>query len=104
MGLRQSVALPLHQRATISIENLLFPGTSDLALSRAVTPTFTRQMSTRERAAFCQALEIVDPGQRSQFLAQACGADQAMREQVSLASFSAFSKSPRLSAFSPMFK
>ena len=42
-------------------------------------------MSTRvprEKAVFCQALEIADPEQRRQFLDQACGADQALREQV----------------------
>ena len=35
-------------------------------------------MSTRvprEKAVFCQALEITDPEQRRQFLDQACGAD-----------------------------
>ena len=31
---------------------------------------------------FCEALEIADPEQRRQFLDQACGADQALREQV----------------------
>jgi hypothetical protein len=36
----------------------------------------------REKAVFCQALEIADPEQRRQFLDQACGADQALREQV----------------------
>jgi hypothetical protein len=36
----------------------------------------------REKAVFCQALEITDPEQRRQFLDQACGADQALREQV----------------------
>ncbi len=42
-------------------------------------------MSTRiprEKAVFCQAVEIADPVQRRQFLDQACGADQALREQV----------------------
>ncbi len=42
-------------------------------------------MSTRvprEKAVFCQALEIADPEQRRQFLDQACGADGALREQV----------------------
>jgi serine/threonine protein kinase len=42
-------------------------------------------MSTRvprEKAVFVDALEIADPEQRSQFLDQACGADQALREQV----------------------
>ena len=36
----------------------------------------------REKALFCEALEIADPEQRSLFLAQACGADNALREQV----------------------
>jgi len=42
-------------------------------------------MSTRgprEKAVFCQALEIADPEQRRQFLDQACGADKALRERV----------------------
>ena len=42
-------------------------------------------MSTRiprEKAVFVGALEIADPEQRRQFLDQACGADQALREQV----------------------
>ena len=42
-------------------------------------------MSTRvprEKAVFVEALEIADPAQRRQFLDQACGADQALREQV----------------------
>jgi serine/threonine protein kinase len=42
-------------------------------------------MSTRvprEKAVFCEALEITDPAQRRQFLDQACGADKALREQV----------------------
>src|SRR5690242_5681933 len=42
-------------------------------------------MSTRvprEKAVFCQALEIADAEQRRQFLDQACGADQALRRQV----------------------
>jgi len=42
-------------------------------------------MSTRvprEKAVFCQALEITDPEQRRQFLEQACGADKALRERV----------------------
>jgi hypothetical protein len=42
-------------------------------------------MSTRiprEKAVFCQALEIADPEQRRQFLDRACGTDQALREQV----------------------
>src|SRR5678815_4893795 len=36
----------------------------------------------REKAVFCQALEIADPEQRRHFLEEACGADQALREQV----------------------
>src|ERR1017187_4165431 len=43
------------------------------------------QMSTRiprEKAVFCEALEIADPEQRRQFLDQACGADEALRAQV----------------------
>jgi hypothetical protein len=36
----------------------------------------------REKAVFIEALEIADPEQRRQFLDQACGADQALREQV----------------------
>src|SRR5512138_3880721 len=36
----------------------------------------------REKAAFCQALEITDPAQRRLFLERVCGADQALREQV----------------------
>jgi hypothetical protein len=42
-------------------------------------------MSTRnprEKAVFVEALEIADPEQRRQFLDQACGADQALREAV----------------------
>ena len=42
-------------------------------------------MSTRvprEKAVFCEALEITDPAQRRRFLDHACGADQALREQV----------------------
>jgi serine/threonine protein kinase/tetratricopeptide (TPR) repeat protein len=40
-------------------------------------------MSTpREKAVFCEALEITDPAQRRQFLDQACGADKALREGV----------------------
>src|SRR4029450_6293779 len=40
-------------------------------------------MSTpREKAVFCEALEITDPEQRRQFLDQACGADKALRAQV----------------------
>ncbi|MEA3133666.1 MAG: eukaryotic-like serine/threonine-protein kinase [Gammaproteobacteria bacterium] len=36
----------------------------------------------REKAVFVEALEIADPEQRRQFLDQACGADQALRERV----------------------
>ena len=36
----------------------------------------------REKAVFCQALEIADPEQRRQFLDDVCGADTALREQV----------------------
>src|SRR6185436_2166077 len=36
----------------------------------------------REKAVFCEALEITDPEQRRLFLDQACGADQALRKQV----------------------
>ncbi len=36
----------------------------------------------REKAVFCEALEITDPEQRRQFLDQACGTDQALREKV----------------------
>ncbi|HTL57123.1 MAG TPA: protein kinase [Candidatus Limnocylindrales bacterium] len=42
-------------------------------------------MSTRvprEKAVFVEALEIADPEQRRQFLDNACGADQALREQI----------------------
>ncbi|HXP59448.1 MAG TPA: serine/threonine-protein kinase, partial [Dongiaceae bacterium] len=42
-------------------------------------------MSTRvprEKAVFVEALELADPERRRQFLDQACGADQALREQV----------------------
>ena len=42
-------------------------------------------MSTRiprEKAVFCEALEIADPKQRRQFLDQACGADKVLRAQV----------------------
>ena len=42
-------------------------------------------MSTRiprEKAVFVEAVEIADPEQRRQFLDQACGTDQALREQV----------------------
>src|SRR6202142_4707151 len=35
-----------------------------------------------ERAIFVEALEIADPEQRRQFLDQACGADQELRQQV----------------------
>ena len=37
---------------------------------------------SREKAVFCQALEISDPTQRWQFLEQACGVDPALRDQV----------------------
>ena len=36
----------------------------------------------REKALLCEALEIADPEQRRLVLAQACGADNALREQV----------------------
>src|SRR5208283_4980980 len=36
----------------------------------------------REKAVFVEALEIADPEQRRQFLEKACGADQALREEV----------------------
>jgi len=36
----------------------------------------------REKAVFLEALEITDPEQRRQFLDRACGADNALREQV----------------------
>ena len=36
----------------------------------------------REKAVFCQAVEITDPEERRQFLDQACGTDKALREQV----------------------
>src|SRR5215468_5615572 len=36
----------------------------------------------RERAIFCQALEISDPEQQRRFLEQACGTDKALREKV----------------------
>src|ERR1043165_3546428 len=36
----------------------------------------------REKTVFVEALEIADPGQRSQFLDKACGVDRALREQV----------------------
>jgi len=42
-------------------------------------------MSTRvprEKAVYCEALELTDPAQRRQFLDQACGADKVLREQV----------------------
>ena len=38
--------------------------------------------SPREKAVFCQALEIADAEQRRQFLDQACGTDKALREEV----------------------
>jgi hypothetical protein len=41
-----------------------------------------RSRVPREKAVFVEALEIADPEQRRQFLDQACGADQALREQV----------------------
>lgn len=37
---------------------------------------------SREKALFCEALEITDAAQRRHFLDQACGADRALREQV----------------------
>ena len=36
----------------------------------------------REKAVFCEAVEIADPEQRRRFLDQACGADKALRERV----------------------
>src|SRR5258705_12205376 len=36
----------------------------------------------REKAVFCEAVEITDLEQRRQFLEQACGANKALREQV----------------------
>src|SRR5580765_4999739 len=42
-------------------------------------------MSTRgqrEKAVFCQALEIGDPAQRRRFLDEACSTDHALREAV----------------------
>src|SRR4029453_477603 len=36
----------------------------------------------REKALFCEALEIADPEQRRLFLEQACGADKALRERI----------------------
>src|SRR6185369_10005552 len=40
-------------------------------------------MSTpREKAVFCEALEITDPEQRRQFLDEACGSDKSLRQQV----------------------
>ena len=36
----------------------------------------------REKAVFCEAVEIADLEQRRQFLEQACGADKALRAQV----------------------
>src|SRR6185436_6869361 len=38
--------------------------------------------SPREKAVFCQALEIADAEQRRQFLDEACGTDHALREEV----------------------
>src|SRR3974390_1685915 len=38
--------------------------------------------SPREKAVFCQALEIGDAEQRRLFLEQTCGADKAFRTQV----------------------
>jgi len=40
-------------------------------------------MSTpREKAVFCEALEITDPEQRRQFLDEACGSDKSLRQHV----------------------
>jgi serine/threonine protein kinase len=36
----------------------------------------------REKAVFCQALEITDLEQRRQFLDEACGSDESLRQQV----------------------
>src|SRR6266481_4754 len=36
----------------------------------------------REKAVFCEAVEITDLEQRRQFLDQACGADKVLRAQV----------------------
>src|SRR4029434_6465104 len=36
----------------------------------------------REKAVFCEAVEITDLEQRRQFLDRACGADKALRAQV----------------------
>ena len=36
----------------------------------------------REKAVFCEAVEITDLEQRRQFLDQACGADKALRVRV----------------------
>src|SRR4030095_14712402 len=36
----------------------------------------------REKALFCEALEITDLEQRRQFLDQACGTDEALRQRV----------------------
>src|SRR4029450_7091836 len=36
----------------------------------------------REKALFCEALEITNPEQRRQFLDQACGTDEALRHRV----------------------
>ena len=43
---------------------------------------WTDEYLPREKAVFCEALEITDPEQRRQFLDQACGADKALRERV----------------------
>jgi hypothetical protein len=34
----------------------------------------------REQDVFCQAVEIAEPERRRQFLDQACGTDEALRE------------------------
>ena len=49
----------------------------------------------REKAVFCQAVEITDPEERRQFLDQACGADKALREQVE--DYWHFRKAPAIS-------
>ena len=36
----------------------------------------------REKAVFCEAVEITDLEQRRQFLDQACGADKALRASL----------------------
>src|SRR5512139_4044433 len=36
----------------------------------------------REKAVFCEAVEIADPEQRRRFLDEACGADKALRGRV----------------------